>query len=368
MRVVLITWHYLESKRRAGFHWLADAYWRSGCEVVFVTVSLSWLSLFSGDPRFAYPVIREAGRMKWLHERLASYVWFTSWHPANLRWGVLNRLSSSAFRAYGDLPLGEVEPHLRDASLIIFDATLGLFLFDRLKRMNPQARYVYRVSDDLRFLRNHPLLLSVEDQCIPRFDQISVPSEYIYRRFAHLPTAALHYHGLNKAVFDEESLTPYAEGSINAVFVGVSHFDVDFIEQASRLCPEWRFHIIGPIRGLPERENVISYGEMPFAQTVPYIKHADVGLQTRAYSPGAESLTDSLKVMQYTYCRLPIVAPDFLWTTRNNSFCYKPGDGESMRLALARALEFDRSQVVTSSILSWDELAQEIAGEKTLPG
>jgi len=29
-RVVLVSGHYFESRRRAGFHWLAEAYWRAG--------------------------------------------------------------------------------------------------------------------------------------------------------------------------------------------------------------------------------------------------------------------------------------------------------------------------------------------------
>ena len=82
------------------------------------------------------------------------------------------------------------------------------------------------------------------------------------------------------------------------------------------------------------------------------------GLHTLAYSNGAEAFTDSLKVMQYTYLGLPIVAPEFLRSDRPHLFCYQPEDPASIRTALDGALQYDRSQVPRRSVRSWEELAQ----------
>jgi 2-beta-glucuronyltransferase len=101
---------------------------------------------------------------------------------------------------------------------------------------------------------------------------------------------------------------------------------------------------------------------MPARDTIAYLKHADIGLQIRAYSPGAESLTDSLKMIQYTYCHLPIVAPKFLDSPRPHVIGYRPGDDDSIRTALQGALDFDRSAIRTDDIRSWDELTEELAG------
>ena len=382
MQVLLVSGHYLHSKRQAGFHFLADAYWRRGATTIFLTTGLSWLSVLRRDYRLAYPVRAEANRLRWARERLGSYVWFTRWHPANLRLALLNRLTRGLFTRYGELPLGEAEALVRDTDLMIFESTPGLLLFERFKRLNPRARCVYRVSDDLGLLRNHPVVREAEQRFAPRFDLISTPCEYIHRRFQHLPQAALHYHGLAKDLFDRDYPNPYCGGGeVNLLFVGGSYCDVDFIERASRRFPNWAFHVIGPIAHLPRRDNVIAYGEMPFVDTIGYVKHADVGLQTRSYTPGAESLTDSLKTIQYTYCRLPIVAPEFLRTPKSlspnpcgtgfqpvdseglgigskpNRFYYRPGDTESIRQALTDALAFDRRRIDTSDIRTWDELA-----------
>ncbi|WP_066377060.1 MULTISPECIES: glucuronosyltransferase [unclassified Anabaena] len=356
-RVVLVTGHYWQSKRKAGFHWLADAFLRQGWEVVFFTAPISWLSVIRGDYRLEYPVVREANQLQQVETKIWSYVWFTPWHPANLRWDLLNYLASKLFRLYSQFPLGAVEPMIENADLIIFESTPALLLFEKFKFLNPNAKFVYRVSDDLRLLRNHPVVLETEKQISSKFDLVSVPSQYIYKKFAGLPKLQLHLHGIRKDLFDSNYTNPYLNSNCpNIIFVGNSYFDVEFLESASQLFPDWQFHIIGPINNLPANKNIISYGEMPFKDTIPYIKYADIALQIRSYSPGIESLTDSLKVIQYTYCQLPIIAPTYLSSARPHVFYYQPSDADSIQQALISAQNFDRSQIQTDDIYSWDEL------------
>jgi 2-beta-glucuronyltransferase len=97
---------------------------------------------------------------------------------------------------------------------------------------------------------------------------------------------------------------------------------------------------------------------MPFEATIPYLKHADIGLHTLVCKPGAESFADSLKVIQYTYCRLPIVAPEPLRSARLNMFYYQPSNAVSMVRALEAARAFDRRKVDLEGIHSWASLAR----------
>jgi 2-beta-glucuronyltransferase len=79
-------------------------------------------------------------------------------------------------------------------------------------------------------------------------------------------------------------------------------------------------------------------------------------------APASASFTDSLKIIQYTYCGLPVVVPELLRSARPNTFCYTPGDRASIQQALLMARHFDRSKASTAGIRSWDEVAQELAG------
>ena len=220
------------------------------------------------------------------------------------------------------------------------------------------------MSDDLRFLRNHQVVLDAEDRAIRQFDAVSVPSRLMFESFPGLSNLYLHPHGLRAELFQHSWPNPFAaDSTVNVVFVGNSYFDCDFLARASQLFPNWTFHIVGGIANLPQRENILAYGEIPFESTIPFLQHADIGLQTRSYILGMETLTDSLKVRQYTYCRLPIVAPDFIESEQSHFFPYHPGDSNSIQEALEKARAFDRSTITTEGLQSWDEMVQQMLAD-----
>ena len=86
-------------------------------------------------------------------------------------------------------------------------------------------------------------------------------------------------HGLRKDLFDAPSTSPYEGPGPFFIYVGREYVDVDFLGRAARLMPEGSFHVFGAIADLPTAANLHGYGERPFAETIPYLKHADVGLQ-----------------------------------------------------------------------------------------
>jgi len=359
-RAILVTGHYWHSKRKAGFHWLADALHRLGWEVIFFTAPISWLSVIRQDYRLAYPVLQEANRLIQVDQGMWSYVWFTPWHPANLRLKFLNQLCHRLFYGYSKFPLKAIEPIISQSHLIIFESTPALLLFERFKQLNSHAKFIYRVSDDLRLLGNHPVVLETEQHIAGKFDLVSVPSQPIYRLFEGLPQLRLNVHGIRPELFEQEYVNPYPSSNHpNLIFVGNSNFDHNFLAHASQLFPGWHFHIIGSINNLPDRPNIIKYGELPFEQTIPYIKYADIGLQTLSYRPGMESMTNSLKIIQYTYCQLPIIAPLYLQSSRSNFCYYQPGDALSIQQALKEAFNYNRTQISKDAIYSWDEIIKQ---------
>jgi 2-beta-glucuronyltransferase len=361
-RVVLVTSHYLNSDRKAGFHWLAEAFWRAGWQVLFFTESISWLSYVRGNERCRYPLFGRRHQLETVRERMQSYVWLTPFHPVNLRSGLLNRLAGPLLKLYPRFSLGAAAPEIAKADLFVFDSDHGLFLFDRFKELNSRARFVYRISDDIRMMRHHPLVAAQEERILARFDLVSAASTVFTRRHAGLGNVYFHGHGLEKAMFDVPHADPYRTAAPNAVYVGKHYFDADFVTRATRLHPDWSFHVFGAVGALPPAANLTCYGERPFRELVPYLQHADIGLQCLNYRPGAEWFTDSLKMFQYTYCRLPIVAPDYLKQERAHVFYYKPGDDASIREALLAARDFDRTRITADDVLTWDELASKLAG------
>jgi 2-beta-glucuronyltransferase len=196
------------------------------------------------------------------------------------------------------------------------------------------------------------------------FDLISVPSEYIFNLFKDKGNVKLHHHGIRKDLFDNAMINPYHDfDKFKFVFTGNAYLDKNFLNIASGYNGKEEFHILGPFKKDESNKNVQYYGEIEYADTIPFIKFADAGLQTLQYSKGAESFSDSLKVIQYTYCRLPVISPEFIKSRRDNFIYYKTGDKNSIIKALESSKTFDRNKIDVSGILSWDELTQKIISE-----
>jgi 2-beta-glucuronyltransferase len=172
----------------------------------------------------------------------------------------------------------------------------------------------------------------------------------------------LHKHGLRRELFEQPCTNPYSNAGPHVLFVGRKYLDHDFLVRATTLFPAWSFHVFGPTDHPPSAANLSIYGERSFEELIPYLRYADVGLQTLVYWPGAECFTDSLKMQQYTYCRLPIVAPTFLRSAQPHVFYYEAGDDESIRGALLAARAFDRSAIPVSNVGTWDEMIVKLAG------
>jgi 2-beta-glucuronyltransferase len=362
-RVVLISGHYLGSKRRAGFHHLAEAYWRAGWDVTFVTAHISLLSRLRRDYRFEYPVRAEANTFVTVRERLTSFVLMTPLHPVSLRSDLADRLAAPLFARYARISLKQLEGRLAEADLVVFEGSAALLLVDRIRNLAPRARLVYRASDDLRRLGLHPLILDAEARAIPVFDEVSVPTAQIADVLARFGTVHIHPPGIDKAAFDRATESPYGDGP-NAVFAGVSpFFDYESLLAAAQVAPHVSFHVIGP-RPRPLPENVVFHPEMPFDEVVPYLQHATFGLLFFPGGGAAASLSgEGNKVAQYSYCRLPIVAPAHLEVERGNICVFEPGDPGSLRSAIARAERMEHSASFAEGVLSADELAAILAGE-----
>jgi 2-beta-glucuronyltransferase len=246
------------------------------------------------------------------------------------------------------------------AELVLVESGPSLLLIDQLRARAPAAKFVYRVSDGLDRAGSPPFIRRAERSLAARFDLISVPSRHLLRSFEGLSRVRLQPHGIELELFREETPTPYDQGH-NACFVGVSHFDHNALRVLSDARRDWSFHILGPIRRKVRAPNVLYYGERPFAETVPYIKHADVGLETVVRHEGMETLRESsLKMLQFEHCGVPIIAPSELRHPRPGVFFYDRASPASLLAAFASAERFRHSNGRAITTRSWLDVARDI--------
>jgi 2-beta-glucuronyltransferase len=74
--------------------------------------------------------------------------------------------------------------------------------------------------------------------------------------------------------------------------------------------------VIGRLKSKPPAlPNATWHGEKPFADTLAYIQHADIGLAPFQNKPGVEyQLTNSNRILLYRHFGLPILVPERLAT------------------------------------------------------
>lgn len=352
----MLTYHMYNSKKKAGFHHLAKSFLNNGYNVTFCTVENSILDILAAksNKRERYLTTLYSIAPKSMNGlTISSYLSLIS--PIK-NTQTLNPLFQNIYmKGYSKVLSFSYD-------IVIFESTNGLFLFDKFKKNNPNAKFIYRVSDDLELVNGTKEIISHENSILPKFDLISTPSLSITKKLKlKSPKIKIitQYHGIEKEIYEKKYLNPYDQTKKNFVFVGTGFMDDGFLKIAADINSNWVFHIIGNLPQPVISQNIIYYGEMLFDETIPYLKHADVGLQIRSNSKGIETLEKSLKFIQYTYVQLPIIAPKYMNLKDSHVFSYEHTK-ESIVDAINKALSFNRELVDRSTILSWNEIAEEM--------
>lgn len=344
MKITLLTDHVYNSKRRAGFHFIADKLQEDGHTVYFITTNVSLISYIKRDRRIGLKNTRP-------HGNIINIFWESLTHPAS--YGKLAIPFTECLYKLQRIPKS-IRKMLSNSDIIIMESGYALFKFEDIKKVSPNARIIYRVSDDTYNLKLTKSLQSHEKNIVERFDKVSVPTMSIYEKFAPLHNLHLEHHGVDKHSLDILQDSPFRDKEISAVFVGISRFDHKFLEISSRIYPNINFYIIGPIEKTIVRDNIIYTGEIDFLETIKYIRNCSMCLHTLKDERGVKVFSDSLKILQYTYFERPVVAPEEMSISRSNVYSYALTDDsvrECIHLALSsKNIKFDKP-------LDWKEVA-----------
>ena len=355
-KVVIVSGvHDYRTPRRGSIQQIADALVRLGDDVTFISMRFSPVSRVKGDHRlFLWDRSNRAESV----DGITCYLWRTPFHPFRSGIGALDAAAGVTFSAYAALPNRFIDDEFRAASHIVIESGLGIMLIHRARRLNPRARIVYRGSDALATIGAPPALAAELRRRRGDVDAYCLLAEKMAGDFRWAVNKTFVVpQGVNADDFATMGPNPYS-GGVNAVTVGSMLFDTSFFQQAAARFPDVQFHLIGTGASFDAPPNVRLYNEMPFKATLPYLKHADVGIA--AYKPQANSgylAQSSLKLMQFEYLGLPAVCTDFAAGDSPNRFGYVPGDADSIERAMRRALARGRF-AGAARFLSWEEIAQ----------
>lgn len=370
MRIVFLSNHAWGTPNKAGFYKLAEACNALGHHVLFITTGLSIFSFLRRDIRLKTG--RPLNRLCEENFGLYSYLHFTILHPHTLLFSWLNRMTAGCVRRYDRYSFGEAEPQIREADVIFYESCSSVCLLKKMKEFAPGAKHVYRASDIITIMRSlHPEVLRMERENIPLFDMVSVPNEMMFSHFRANSHLFLHQHGVDKEAYDQENRNPYHPGTQNAVFIGNSFLDDDFMKTVCDAFPDVLFHVIGPLPQNVRKKNLHYYQRMEFEDSLKYLKFASVGLYCIHHKKPKIMLSfgRSNKIIQYQYCLLPIVIPEMYKKNLESDECffYDPEDKGSIVKAMRAALDAPHRSCWRDPCRSWRQVAGSILSDLHVP-
>jgi len=346
--------------RKTGMVFWAETLARLGFDTYAVTVQLSALSRLAGSPRLKAVPKEDLNIWRQRGEQLFGFVWVAPLHPARLGSSFLNRAAERVYALYPWFLPEAVREVVRKADLIVIESCAAVLLFETLRSLAPKrAKIVYCASDRLGTVGMHPMLADTLARTATSYDLIRVPAKAMIGDFPSSARVAFIPHGIDKAAFSELPPSPFESSGPHVVVAGDMLFDAAALDVLLDAFPDVTFHAFGRMNldTTGARPNLRVHGEVPFAALAGHLLHADVGFAPYLDRPEAHYLVESsLKLIQYTYCRLPIVAPHFASAGRPHVIGYGTDDPASIVQALKRALAYDRTTIDARGVVSWEEV------------
>lgn len=354
---LILSAHDFRSPRKANLHFITSELVKRG-PTRFFSLRYSLLSKRTADPRLSLDA--EANKIG-VYQGVECYLWKTLIHPFNTRRKWLRPLESLMYYWYSRGHNAVLRKWISEATVVVLESGIAPVFFDLIKKLNPNAKILYRASDALETINVADYIHQTFARVAGQLHTIALPSKAMADAIPSKHNLAFVPQGIDHSVTEKADPSPYGPG-IHAVSVGSMLFDASFFVLASKRFPDITFHVIGSGQGeeLGYGENVKVYGEMPFAQTLRYIKHAQLGIAPYSSNNLPEYLRDtSMKLIQYAFFEIPAICPFFIAADYPNRFGYEIGNEETIVEAINRALAPSTS-VVRQHVLSWNEVTERL--------
>ena len=286
-------------------------------------------------------------------------------HPVNLRMRRLDKLEEMLFRWYRNMTPRIFRRWIAESTVILIESGFPIIFIRLCQKINPDAAILYIASDGLKTINCANFILREFTTLAPTLNRLCLMSRLLSEEMPEGSSLCFIPHGIDKSITNHINPSPY-EGGINAVSVGSMLFDASFFNMAASAFPGITFHVIGggASAAMLSGPNIKVYGEVPFLKTIPYIKHAHIGIAPYNGQDVAPFLADtSMKLMQYEFFGVPAVCPQVVTGARPGRFGYRPGDAQSIHDAIGNALECGRFPA--TRFLSWSEVTDRILDLET---
>lgn len=359
MKFLFLSTHaFLPTTRKTSVHFVSEALAARGHEVETISVGFSALSYFK--KKNVYRLLAQSQKNRFVEHapRYRSACYLPPLHAFSSGNAMFDAAMAPLFTLYGNTIPTFMQEAIRRADVVVIESGTAVAFFHAVRRINPKAKTIYFVRDRLDTVGASAHLQKIERTSAAHFDHIIVPSHHIAETFGDLPHVKIIPQGIDKHAFDASAASPYAAGTVNAVSVGNMLFDRDAVVAMAKSAPHVTFHLFG--EGIPDDlpENAKVYGERPFSGIIPYIKFAHFGVAPyRLTERELYLIESSLKLRQYSYCALPVLAPSLMACAFPNIVGYSLKGETDWAGKVNTAATMPHLPDWKDGILSWDEIA-----------
>ena len=355
---IISAFHDFRTAKRASIHQVAAGLVKLGYDVSFLSTRFSWLSRRTGDSRL--PLWSKANRVE-VVDGVHCLLWRTAIHPFHSGVSLIDRANGALYRPFAALPNRQFDRLLAGADYLIFESGIAALYIARARKLNPAAKIVYYAADRLSTVGAHPFIEHQLMESRSLIDHVILRARGMKDDFRWAENRLFKVgYGIDAKDFADVGPSPYRPDQLTAISVGSMLFDERFFQLAAPNFPQVEFHVIGCGTKFDAVENVRIHPEMPFSQTLPFVKHATIGVAPYRPIDGSDYLAESsLKLAQFAYFGLPAACPHFAAGSKPGRIGYEPFDEASIIKAVQSALDC-AGQLAPQVFPTWQDVALQV--------
>lgn len=261
-KIVFLTYHNWDTRRKGGFHEFAEAATQSFEKVLFFSFPRGYYTYFKKDERLNKKVLLALSKGKnyttQSGKNILNITLPTLDVPGSLRKflskNFMHRLTVTSLKSKS----GFFNKYFSNTDVFVFESNDSILLFEELKTIYPNAIFVYRPSDPLIADLNNPLSKK-EIELLPKFDKVAIVNKdglNLYRRHIQEFDKNVNYqvlpNGVNLDLYREKYIIPKLlkdqRQMLSAVYIGARDPEWNLIVYCAEKLSNIHFYIITPFK------------------------------------------------------------------------------------------------------------------------
>jgi len=284
-KITFITTHNWDTKRQGGFHKFAEATAMAGIETVFFSFPRPYYGLFMNREQLNKTVInslKKGCKYDFCGHDILNVTFPTLRLPDSagkiLPAALMNFLLTHSFRSFKRF----CKKFLAGTDCFVFESCEGVAYIDKLKKLFPQAKMIYRPSDPMVYATIPERVKKMEQNILYKADlTLLVNNEGLeaYRKFVPDFDSKVNYTVLSNGIDIDSYTKSYTAPELlqkqnTILYVGAWEVEWQLLFKAASVNPEFNYIVVCP--NYPSSEIQEKVKNTPNLFYVPGIKPSEV--------------------------------------------------------------------------------------------